>query len=236
MAGSMVAPQPWIDALLRHAQHARESPDPESVHQLRVAAGRLSVWLRLARLRILRDDLVWLRRSAARVRDLDVLLERRGCEPWTEVFARERPQLLRELFDALSSQRCAGLLQALELLPELEQLAAEERLPQLRERVLAAAHTALEPVEPRLEELHRLRKRVRQLRYALEWLGRDASAAKGLQDALGELRDTALALRSAGAAPAASAETRAELERALLECHTRMREHWRGFLHASECD
>ncbi len=236
MAGSMVDPQPWIDALRRHAQHARESPDPESVHQLRVAAGRLSVWLRLARARALRDDLAWLRRSAAKVRDLDVLLEQHGREDWTGVFAGQRPELVRELSDALASQRCAGLLQALEFLPELAKLRAEERLPQLRERVLAAARSALAPAEPELEELHRLRKCVRRLRYALEWLGRDPSAAKGLQDALGDLRDSALALRCAGASPGASAETRAALELELQARHARMREHWRGFLHASECD
>ena len=232
----MIAPQPWIEALARHAFDARERPDPESVHQLRVCAGRLSVWLRLARTRALRDDLAWLRRSAARVRDLDVLLERHGRESWTEVYALQRPALVQELMSALASQRCAGLLQALAFLPELEKLRAEERLPQLRERVREAAHSALSPAEPELEELHRLRKCVRRLRYALEWLGRDSSAAKGLQDALGDLRDTALALRCASAAPGASLEARAALERELQTCHVRMREHWRGFQHASECD
>jgi len=233
---SMIAALPWIEALKRHAQSAREQPDPESVHQLRVAAGRLSVWLRLARSRALRDDLGWLRRSAARVRDLDVLLEHHGQEDWTEVFARERPGLVRELSEALASQRCAGLLQALEYLPELEELRAEERLPQLRERVHAAARTTLAEADPKLDELHTLRKCVRRLRYALEWLGRDSSAAKGLQDSLGDLRDTALALRCASVSPGAGAEARTTLEHGLQACHARMRDHWRGFQHASECD
>jgi CHAD domain-containing protein len=229
----MIRPQPWTEALERHARAARTQPDPETVHQLRVAAGRLSAWLRLARMRVLRDDLGWLRCSAAQLRDLDVLLERRGGEPWSASSARRREELAHELALALATQRCAALLQALEFLPELEEARALERIPHLLERVHACAREALEPDEPVLEELHRLRKRVRRLRYALEWLDREAPATKALQDALGDLRDTALALRTASAS-GAGAEPLAALQLELDDTQARVRRRWLDFERAGE--
>jgi CHAD domain-containing protein len=222
----MISPRPWTEALARHAHAVRKRPEPEAVHQLRVAAGRLAVWLRLARKRALRDDLAWLRGSAARVRDLDVLLERHGAQGWTEEFVRQRAQAAHELVLALGTQRCAGLLQALELLPGLGKERALERLPHLRERLQAAARRALAPAEPELEELHCLRKRVRRLRYALEWLGRESPGAKALQDALGLVRDSALALEQARAAPES---TRDGLQRELDDARARVRELWNAF-------
>jgi CHAD domain-containing protein len=126
------------------------------------------------------------------------------------------------------------LLLALEFLPELEEARALQRLPHFLERVQACAQKALEPDEPALEELHRLRKRVRRLRYALEWLGRESAATKALQDALGELRDTALALRSASTVLGAGAEACAALQRELRDAEARVRQRWQQFECAAE--
>jgi CHAD domain-containing protein len=232
----MISPGPWIEALVREVRAARSRPEPAHVHQLRVAAGRLAVFLRLARLQALRADLGWLRGSAARVRDLDVLLDAHGAEPWTGTFVRQREELAREFGEALASPRCAGLLQALEFLPELEEPRALERLPQLRRRVREAGQRAFGPAEPELDLLHRLRKRVRRLRYALEWLGRDAASAKALQDSLGDLRDRMLALRSARATAGAEPPALAELESASREAQVRSRAQWQAFRKAGECD
>src|ERR1043165_1021156 len=75
-----IPPTAWLDRLEERTSLAESAPDAaldaEAVHELRVACGRLIVWLDLGGWRILRDDLRWLRRSAATVRDLDVVLHR----------------------------------------------------------------------------------------------------------------------------------------------------------------
>ncbi|MBK7641657.1 MAG: CHAD domain-containing protein [Planctomycetes bacterium] len=199
----MIRPRPWIDALARHAHSARERPDPEHVHQLRVAAGRLVVWLRLARRRALRDDLRWLRRGAARVRDLDVLLAQHGAETWSAALVGERREAAAALHTELASARLDGLLQALEYLPALDEARARKRLSKLRAKADDAAAQAFSLDPPRSADLHTLRKRVRGVRYALEWMGQPSSPEQALQDELGRLRDAEAArlrARSAGAA------------------------------------
>lgn len=224
----MLSPRPWTEALDRHVRAARAAPEVESVHQLRVSAGRLAVWLRLARRHALRDDLDWLRKSAARVRDLDVLLARHGGEGWCAQLAAERSDAARELANELQAPRAEGLLQALEHLAPLEKQAAAQRLERFRKRARAAGERALEPDTPRTEELHRLRKRVRRLRYALEWLGRGSGAEKELQDALGRLHDSAVASAQARSAGPAGAAARALREQEYAVDLARVRELWQA--------
>jgi CHAD domain-containing protein len=224
----MLSPRPWIEALERHVRAAREMPEVESVHQLRVAAGRLGVWLRLARRRALRDDLDWLRKSAARVRDLDVLLARHGEESWSAALAAERAVAARELVSALETPRVAGLLQALAYLPPLSVREAALRLPKLRARFRSAATQTLRAAAPEFEELHRVRKRVRRLRYALEWVGRESKAEKALQDALGTLHDAAVASAHARAAGAAGDRAREMREQECAADLARVRELWQA--------
>ena len=224
----MLSPSPWIEALERHVRATRLAPAVENVHQLRVAAGRLAVWLRLARRHALRDDLDWLRQSAAPVRDLDVLLARHGGESWSAPLADERAAAARELALALASPRMQGLLQALQYLAPIPEREAEKRNAKFRARYLASAEETLEVEAPDIDALHALRKRVRRLRYALEWLGHESSAEKALQDALGLLHDSAVAGARARATGAAGAGARELREQEYVADLARVRELWRA--------
>jgi CHAD domain-containing protein len=245
----MISPREWIDRLREHARSACAGSDSEGVHQLRVAAGRLSVWLELGGKRVLRDDLAWMRRSAGPLRDLDVIMEllaatepegsngsgahprsaehepsaaRVGSAPtdprahartretdgsWASsasspartarsLGARclaERADALRTLAATLSSDRFRALLQSLAWLPPLDESAAREALTHFHARV-RRAEKRLSRDRDDLRALHRLRRAVRRLRYALEWLGDDAQRWKRVQDDLGELNNFALLL------------------------------------------
>jgi CHAD domain-containing protein len=220
----MISPHDCIEHLRDRARIAQGSVDPESVHELRVAAGRLSVWLELGGRHMLRDDLAWLRRSASRTRDLDVILERCGslrsndkvrhCNSiaelsashavrwpeWEALLRGERACSCDELVESLSSTRLTALLAALSWMPALDREVARDSLPRFRARVERAGarleHTLEDSEGPEdIRALHRLRRAVRRLRYALEWLGEDARAVKALQDELGLLNDLAQLMR-----------------------------------------
>jgi CHAD domain-containing protein len=254
----MISPRLWIEELRARAQTTSGDIDPESVHQVRVAAGRLSVWLELCGRRMLRDDLSWLRRSASRARDLDVVAEtierslarvtasrrtlRDGdgplhADPWAEWRAhlgRERASASSTLRQALASARLRGLVIALSRLPALDPERARRALRGFRRRV-ERAESKLERAPRDLAVLHRLRRAVRRLRYALEWLGQDAQTWKALQDELGELNDLAVCLRRLDAdEPAAAdgtpadrrASAQSEIESRIDERRARIVHHW----------
>jgi CHAD domain-containing protein len=192
MSGRIPA-APWLRHLERHVPLARAGEDPEGVHQLRVAAGRLEVWLRMRGLRVLRDDLRWLRRAASRVRDFDVLLERElpaGFRAWVE---RERAQAHARMVAVLDAPRVPALFAALPVLEPPSRRAGRRYLE--RELAVAAGRGA-RLLRPRSsnEHFHSLRRSLRRIRYAREWLGLDSSEVKSLQDELGALNDAAAAL------------------------------------------
>jgi len=144
----------------------------------------------MARRRALRDDLRWLRRAAAPVRDLDVFLARdlpTGCASDARI---ERARRRRALSDALDDRRLAGLLEALSLLPPLPLAEARRARPRLRARLVERGGSVATP-----EELHAFRRALRRYRYCLEWLGAETAPLKELQDALGASNDAAIALR-----------------------------------------
>jgi CHAD domain-containing protein len=205
----MILPREWIEHLGAHAELARSGEDPEGVHQVRVAAGRLSVWLELGRRHVLRDDLRWVRRIAGPVRDIDVMLARDARDgyheaaEWRAALRAERRAARETLLAALASARFRSLLAALAWSPGLGDERARATLPKFERRV-ARASAALErsPEDP--VALHRLRRGLRRMRYALEWLGKDASALKKFQEDLGELNDLAVMLRREHRVPSAS--------------------------------
>lgn len=158
--------------------------DPDSAHELRVASARLRVWLRLSSLRVLDDDLRWLRRQAAEVRNLDVWLRQRPPAQLAERWQEDRVAARRTLSKALTDPRVAALLQALAPLPALPASQAVKATAGLAQRAL----DALEHTET-IEARHRLRRAVRSVRYALEWQGLEATPIVELQDALGEVCD-----------------------------------------------
>lgn len=212
------SPRPWVRRLAESLPVAREGVDPEGVHRMRVALLRLRVWLMLddrAHGRLDRD-LAWLREALARVRDLDVQL---AGEPPKLIAARLRRKWLRarkDLLVALDAPRVGRILTELRALPALRASRAERSIARLARRVLRRARH-----DGGIEELHRLRSAVRRLRFALEWLGEDATKLEALQCALGDACDAAFTrkalrhhhaqrYRDALARKRAQAETRAE--------------------------
>jgi CHAD domain-containing protein len=184
---------PWLARLNEQIEVARAGEDPEGVHQVRVAAGRLDVGLRIAGLRVLRDDLRWLRASASQVRDYDVLLARALPSSFAAWIERERAHARTAMLHTFDSPRCTALLGALALLGPLDpaQAAAyaKRELRKVEER-----GRALEGEDAGVEDMHYLRRAVRRLRYAREWLGGRARRVKALQDELGRLNDATVAL------------------------------------------
>lgn len=184
----MIALSQWLLHLTEHLPLAREGADPEGIHQVRVAVRRLRVWLELADLGVLEDDLAWLVRGAGRVRDLEVLLGHPRLPKAFGDWAKEQlGEARRELTPMLDSARLKGLLRALSALHPLERTAAEARLGHLVRRV--GRRAADWEAHGDFERLHALRRALRRLRYAREWLGLDTEAIKQLQDALGAVGD-----------------------------------------------
>jgi CHAD domain-containing protein len=219
-----------VHRLLDHDSLIRVSEDPEAIHQARVATRRLRSDLRTFRPVIdrtwsepLREELKWFGEQLGRVRDADVLSElliskavgvpaaRREeagllIDRLREMRERDREQLL----EAMRSARYADLL---------ERLVDAAQAPRLRKgcRGTLAARVAdsltrrpakrLRRTVKRLPkhapdtDLHEVRKRAKQARYALEAVApivgggakRTAKRLADLQDVLGDHQDAVVA-------------------------------------------
>lgn len=190
---SVIAIDRWLQHLVQHLPIARAGCDPEGVHQVRVAVRRLRVWLRLAGLRVLEDDLAWLVRAAGEVRDLEVLLQQPDLPKAFREWAISRLERARIAFvPLLDSPRLAGLLRALAHLPPTDKELAQSQLKRFTRQVerKAQAWRSLDSVE----SLHALRRALRRLRYAREWLGQDSQAVKELQEVFGQVGDLSFTL------------------------------------------
>ena len=189
----MIVLTPWLEHLTEHLPMAREGDDPEGVHQVRVAVRRLRVWLELAHIRVLEDDLAWLVRGAGKVRDLEVLLQDAALPKPFQSWAKARlAQARSDFIPMLDSPRLSGLLQALATLPALEESQAKQQLERFYRRVEQRAKEWKRADTP--ETLHALRRALRKLRYGLEWLDQDPKAIKELQEVLGRVRDLSFSL------------------------------------------
>ena len=224
----MNAPTPWIGTLARALEKTRGPFAPDEVHELRVALGRLAVWVSLSGRRMLLDDLRWLRRSAAELRDLDVLLMNHGDESWTSGLVARRGIEERSLVQHLESERVRALHFALGTLPPLDLSVAREHLAALVRRVQRAARAVRHAPEDDVV-VHRWRRRVRKLRYALELLGEPSEHVRALQDELGLLHDRIVALAHLVRMPGASVETdlALRLEAEIAVHRARASEVWR---------
>jgi CHAD domain-containing protein len=170
--------------------------DAEAIHRLRVATRRLRAALRMLRevapdaeeAESAADELGWLCGAIGAVRDLDVLAQLlqdratrlesdfiRALAPLSTTIRRQRAIEQERLVAALDSERYGGLVQRLSAIaPEpatdsatLGAVAARLVRPQLRAMLRAGA--GLDEASPP-ETLHRLRVRVKKLRYAVELL------------------------------------------------------------------
>lgn len=230
-----------VGRILDHHAPAVLGHDPEGVHQMRVGARHLRSDLRTfrplldaARTDPLRDELQWLGQVLGEVRDPDVLGERlragveRHLDPSdasaaTAVLARldaDRTAAVERLHEALGSDRYRALLEALVALGDAPALTAEAERPATEVlaglvrkpwRRLRREVRALAPDAPD-EELHEIRKRAKQVRYAAEAVEaalseparRLAKDAKAVQTVLGDHQDTVVTeewLRQAAADP-----------------------------------
>lgn len=97
-----------------------------------------------------------------------------------------------ELLLSLDSPRLAGLTRALHNLPPLPVPQARRRLERFERRV--QKRQAAWQATRTLEDLHALRRALRRLRYAREYLEQEVEDLKALQEALGQLNDAVVAL------------------------------------------
>jgi CHAD domain-containing protein len=212
----------WIDRQLSElraqADVALADTDPEGVHQLRVAVRRIRAALKASAHDddgVLRAELRWFFGELGPLRDLDVLLARLHGE--TEDFSPdelvaferlieglrvERGRARKRVKRALRGDRYERLLTALAAAdisppPVSGKLTGQIARPyrKLRSAVLAAGP------DPADEVLHDLRIRGKKLRYAAEMAAQSGgkpvrrlvTAAKRLQDVLGEHQDACVA-------------------------------------------
>ncbi|MDT7919429.1 MAG: CHAD domain-containing protein [Meiothermus sp.] len=231
----VIALDRWLQHLVKHLPVAKEGRDPEGVHQVRVAVRRLRVWLRLAGMRVLEDDLAWLVRAAGEVRDLEVLLQHPDLPKAFRNWAASRLEQARAaLVPLLDSPRLAGLLQALANLPPLDEEAAKARLKRF---VRQAARKAEEwRNQDSIESLHALRRALRRLRYAREWLGLDSQDEKALQEIFGQVGDLSFTLRYLAAFEAEGSRVPAAYKRQLEAQLTEALEAARAAWHTHQAD
>lgn len=194
---SAVACDRWLDHLVANRPIAALGEDPVGVHQVRVASRRLDAWLRLAGRRILRDDLRAVRAACGSARDLDVLSRRLFDEPlappgFSAWIADQRASEQVRVRAILSGPRTSGLVRALRVLAPVPRADARARLPALAKQLRRRARVFRERPVRDTERLHGVRRAVRRLRFALEWLGEDAGVLVDLQESFGDLNDTAL--------------------------------------------
>lgn len=222
-----IPPTAWLERLEERTNGVLEVPDPEQVHELRVACARLIVWLDLGGWRTLRDDLRWLRRSAATVRDLDVVLHRFRGQAWAAELGAQRSLAASDLLRVLSGPRVQGIRSALSVMPPVPEETALEHLAREQRRTLRAGKR-LDRSEKDLAQVHRLRRAVRRLRYVLEWVADAPEDLASFQGELGILNDLAVADRvlAGRAIEDGIAADRAQVERELEEQCERIEEAW----------
>jgi CHAD domain-containing protein len=183
-----------VRVLVTEQVTAGRADSPESVHQMRVAARRMRVALRMGGPEFgsdsdrLRAELSWLGGLLGEVRDLDVLSERLGAEAVTlgepdlpgfgdvlNALLAQRSRAADELADALGRPRYRSLLRA--LADEANRPTAVDSPTagspdELLARPLRALRKAAAIPQPSDEDWHNLRIKVKRVRYAAELAGR----------------------------------------------------------------
>jgi CHAD domain-containing protein len=201
LAVNGVSAGPWIDHLERHVAMARAGNDPEGAHQVRVAIARLRVWLTLGGGHALDDELRRLRKRLAKVRELDVMLELDPPRKWAVELRRRRAKEQEKLGEALLGERIASLLAALAKLPPVAVEMARLNLPALARQALERGK-ALRKAWHDADAIHALRRAVRKVRFAREWLRDKPKNLAKLQSALGAAVDRFVALAAMKGLPA----------------------------------
>jgi CHAD domain-containing protein len=197
IGGDAISNLACVQELRERILEVEADRDPEAVHRMRVACARLRVWLALgggcsaldAELRSLRD-------AAAELRDLDVQLMDEPPRRWPRSQARRHEAARDALLAYVEGRRPRVFLHALAEMPALPRRAAELELRRMARRAFEVRVGRSSP-----RKLHRARRRVRDLRYACQWLDVDVGWLARLQEILGEARDAMLAARAEHAHP-----------------------------------
>jgi CHAD domain-containing protein len=255
-----------FDRLIAHDWQLRldpAQPPAEDVHQARVATRRLRSDLKTFGavldplwLRHVRSDLKWLGTALGELRDRDVLAEALTDAPPAirQRLAVQRLETARQLADLLASARYVNLVDRLhagsELLPLAPGAEREARRPavDIVPPLVAGRWRAMRGQvrragsNPGPAQLHRIRIKSKQLRYAAEVatpiIGgparRTASAAEHIQTVLGEHHDAVAAEKwlraqwaddsSNGASPTVAPAVAFEAGRLVAEARQRQRE------------
>lgn len=172
-------------AWLTHLDDARTlalAGDVEGVHQVRVALRRLRVWLAFKGHDALQEELRWACGELALLRDLDVFGEVLTPEALEEL----RPRAVEGAAEALGSARWLALREQLDAVRAPKKARARRALPKL-EAKLFELRVALPSHDG--EALHRLRRQLRRVRYARDWLGLGTSELSAEQEWLGAVCD-----------------------------------------------
>ncbi|HVA82432.1 MAG TPA: CHAD domain-containing protein [Candidatus Binataceae bacterium] len=213
---------------LERERGAAVSGGVEPIHQLRVASRRLRAAIEMfsgslyaAQAGLLRRDLTWLAQIAGKVRESDVIgdtirarapkLEPKLAALLAPLYSElevSRRLALAELGEALSSPRCAATLARLRK-PRIRVAMSSAALGPAAATILATMTRAMSRAGAPLavssipEAVHRLRVRVKRMRYALEMLAalggkRNRKALvrlEAMQDRLGSFNDAIVAIR-----------------------------------------
>ena len=183
-----IDPNMWLSEVTAVAAAARRGKDPEAVHRLRVAIEHLRVWIVLAKRHEPRDDLGWVRRRMASVRDIDVHLALDPPDAVAALLRAERVHALRRLRRALRSDRFANAIAALRSIPPVPRATAKQGAARLARRTLERGER-LGRRRRDWASLHALRRALRRTRYALEWLDEPSTPLAALQRLLGDVCD-----------------------------------------------
>jgi CHAD domain-containing protein len=209
------------DRLLAHDPGTRLGTDSEDLHQMRVATRRSRAFLRAARPLLdpdwaseLRGELGWLGSALGPARDLDVLLEHlrddvaavhgeAALGGFLEALGSEHEEARAAAVSALSDDRYFALLDRLDGIEPRLMGDADRTLGDLWRAELRRTRRTFKALGPKSPdaELHLARIKAKRARYAAELAARDlgrpgerfVSAAKRLQDVLGEHQDAAVA-------------------------------------------
>jgi CHAD domain-containing protein len=213
------------EALLWH-QGAAESGDEEPLHQLRVAARRLRASIELfasaiyaSQLKLYRRDLPWVGAQAGAVRECDVtaaLIGARAAKidpdlkdaiaPMVEALGDRRKSEHAKLYALLASKRYRGLIAKLSQ-PAIKKIGADRILgPVAAQLIRPATHSAARLGRKLHEDapaivFHKLRVRIKRLRYELEMVAslgarrhkKALARLEALQELLGLFHDTSVA-------------------------------------------
>jgi len=217
--------QQEVKGLLFHDPGTRFGKDPEELHHMRVSTRRFRALLRVGRVFLLPEwsdtlltEVGWLGQVLGVVRDYDVLLEylhhegsflllpeRNIFEGVLTILETPRSVARAQLLEALRSDRYLKLLNHLEEAIQYPMVNTSEdtSLQQLARKEFNTLRRVVQHLgaDPSDQELHRVRIRTKQARYAAELaqgtMGKAASRfiqqTKRVQDLLGDHQDTIIA-------------------------------------------